>query len=519
MQAPRKALQLVVAAAVALLLIGCAARTVKPPDPGVVGRAERLVAQGCHDCLLEARELLEPLAATSPDPGTGLTRLFEVQLLLVLRRKELAMDVDLEMERARTLAARLPAHAGADRYLELVEAIPPDRAGTPNPDRRMFPPGIQDLQRYAGDALTWLESQEILPLLNGYLTTAVQCTLVPPRPDATEAPPTDQPPPPPLLAFRRALCNPLRNRPALEQYLSAVPRAVETGLFLARGGMATLATGGSRILPPLEGTYARFADSPAVTYELATITQALGDCRRAVGHYSETLSLRPRHDDARLGRTICWSHLNEPREAIADATVLIEASATNYGDAFYWRAWNRHRLAELDLARADIERAKTLRYASHVLTLAGIIEHDQAELKIARSDLATATQLDGTNCTARWYLGVVEYRAERWLDSAGAFAESAGCYAASASSGEAQRAVMLGRDDLEEDFRTRQIAAFDAAIGEDRNQESASALNAALNYARAGDRVKATEYLDRAAADARRSEKVEELRRILAGRP
>ncbi|MBA2603306.1 MAG: hypothetical protein H0U94_06945, partial [Acidobacteria bacterium] len=63
------------------------------------------------------------------------------------------------------------------------------------------------------------------------------------------------------------------------------------------------------------------------------------------------------------------------------------------------------------------------------------------------------------------------------------------------------------------------IAAFDAAVQEDRNQESASALNAALNYARAGDRVKATEYLDRAAADARRSEKVEELRRILAGRP
>ena len=51
-------------------------------------------------------------------------------------------------------------------------------------------------------------------------------------------------------------------------------------------------------------------------------------------------------------------YLSRNEDAIADATVLIDARASNRSDALYWRAWNHRRGRQLDTARADIEQAR-----------------------------------------------------------------------------------------------------------------------------------------------------------------
>jgi hypothetical protein len=74
---------------------------------------------------------------------------------------------------------------------------------------------------------------------------------------------------------------------------------------------------------------------------------------------------------------------------------------------------------------------------------------------------------------------------------------------------------MVAREGIDEGFRKAQIAGFDAAIAEDSTQKSAADLNAAINYARAGDVPNATLYMKRAANDPERRAAVEDLRQVL----
>jgi hypothetical protein len=127
-----------------------------------------------------------------------------------------------------------------------------------------------------------------------------------------------------------------------------------------------------------------------VTFQLATVTQATGDCRRAEGYFTETLTLRADHEDARLGRAVCRTYLSNTEGAIADATVLIDAATSNRAEAYYWRAWNRRAQKQVEMARSDIDGSRALLYNARVLTLAGMIEHDQAEFDKAKEDLTRA---------------------------------------------------------------------------------------------------------------------------------
>jgi len=150
-----------------------------------------------------------------------------------------------------------------------------------------------------------------------------------------------------------------------------------------------------------------------------------------------------------------------------------------------------------------------------VLTLAGMIEHDQKEFDAAREDLTRASEMDSRECQARWYLGLVGYATERWPESAAGFADSADCYSRLIAETEAKKEEMAKRDDVSDEFRTRQLTGFDAAIAEDSTQRSAADLNAAINYARAGEVEKATTYMKRAWADPERRTTIEDLRQVL----
>jgi tetratricopeptide (TPR) repeat protein len=514
----RRLLSLTVVA-LALMTSACAARR-PAPDPALPGRAATLMREGCYDCLLEARDAYARMDADGRYRDAAL-RLFEVDLLLALRAKELALDASDALDRARALAPRLPPAADAARYIELVAITPSDERGTPKVLRG---PLLEELMRpqFRARSLGWVMNSSLDPVVREYVALAVECV----RPTLGDR---GLPPPgatAPILAYRRAICTVTPDVGLLEQARAEVPRFVEAGLFVARATLFSRSSGAAFSLTAegrpaatslLADALARFPMSPAITYELGVVAQIEGDLRRASERYSETLALAPEHEDARLARSMAHTYLNQPEPAVADATRLIEAGAYNRAEAFYWRAFNSHRRKELRAARADIDQARALDVSSRILTLAGMIEHDQGELPPAAADLTLAARLDSANCVARWYLGVVRHAEEDWMASGAAFADAARCYDGAAMRTERSRAEMAARTDLDESFRARQIAGFDAAIKEDRTQESAAALNAAIGYARGGDRTAAEPYIDQAAKDPARKPMAEDLRQVMRG--
>jgi tetratricopeptide (TPR) repeat protein len=496
----------------------CAARAPRPL-PFDVARFEALIAQGCYDCFLEAREM----AAASAEPASlaALRRQFEVELLLAIREKELAIDPASTLARVDRLASQIGSASqtgtgtAATRLAAIVSELPADSAGTPRLGRTppLIVPGPGAREAYLRDMFSATANAVLSPAGAAYTQLAVRCAIAP---DTVSEPLLETVPAAPLLQYKRATCAGRVDAPRLEAVRKAEPRFVETSLFRGRAAMAEFArTDGSQARAFVEEAHARFPNSPAVTLQLATIAQGTGDCRRAEEYYDETLALSPRHEDARLGRAICRTYQKNPDGAIADATVLVDASTDNRAEAFYWRAWNHRSQKRLDEARADINRARALLYNARVLTLAGMIEHDQQEFDRARDDLTRARDMDSRECQARWYLGLVGYGTEQWDASARGFADAAECYARLIRDTEAQRDALLRREDLSAEYRARQLAGFNAAIAEDSTQKSAADLNAAINFGRAQDMASATTYMKRAWEDPERRSAVEDLRQIL----
>jgi tetratricopeptide (TPR) repeat protein len=480
--------------------LGCSSRKAKvaPPDSGAW--IEEFVRQGCYDCLLDARKAYEPLAARSP---ALLSRVFEIDLLLALREKELSIDPSATLARAEALVPRL-GKIPAGRMLEIVKAIPEDAAG------RRLSPQTKEAAAQLDAMLADVESSPFSADFKSYTKLSLQCGRV-----TTASEPSSPAEAVPLLAYRRAICSSLV-RVELTTVRTAVPRFVEASFFLGRLEVASLfRTDGTLARTLFEQAYARFSNSPAIAVELGTVYQATGECRPAESLFTRALELRPAHEEARLGRTICRTYLSLNEPAVADATVLIDARAGNRADAYYWRAWNRRYLKQIELARADIDQARALRYNARVLTLAGQIEYDQQQFDTARRDLDTARDLDPRECEAPWYLGLVEVAVERWPAGATAFVAAAGCYDALVKESQRFRDEMAARKGVSEAFRSRQLAGFDAAIADDSTRRSASELNAAINYGRAGDLPNATVYMKRAAVDPQRRVAVEDLRQVL----
>lgn len=514
-----------------VLLVSAAAWScaAKSPDAArqaaaLRSQAEAKVLAGCYDCLLEARDIYAGLAVGRNRPPLIL-RLFEVELLLALREKELAMDPSATVARARALMPELPALADGARLIALVDGVPPDGTGVSAADDVAFRRSRADFIARVDDELAWLATEgPVLAPVRQYLSLAIDCSYLRRRRPAGQ--PAREPvmqqiaaDAPALLTYRVGLCDDIkRNR--LERARAVEPRYAEAAYFLARLELATAQkTGGRAARPLLAEAYARFSRSPAVTYLNGNFQQLIGDCKAALRFYDETIALTDGHENARLGRTVCFTFLKAPAEAIAEATHLITIKAFNMSDAYYWRAWNWHSQRQLEPARADIEDAKRLASNNAIHRLAGIIEHDQNDLTAAEKDLVAAKSMTGgsTDCVARWYLGLVEMKRERWTESAAHFEDAMTCYERSAEFSEASLRAMEANTDVDPDFKASQIAGFQAAIQEDRAQQYASAFNAANHYARGGNAAKAKALLEVAAKDPSLAARVAELRRILGG--
>src|SRR5690349_12338268 len=101
--------------AAAVLSVGCgAARARRAADARALAAADAQVLAGCYDCLRDAHTTYERLVAAGAADSVRV-RLFETEVLLALREKELALDATATLERARAVAPRLPASLDAAR--------------------------------------------------------------------------------------------------------------------------------------------------------------------------------------------------------------------------------------------------------------------------------------------------------------------------------------------------------------------------------------------------------------------
>ncbi len=441
-------------------------------------------------------------------------------------------------------ATNCRAAAEAGRYLRLVELVPTDFVGTPRREARDFRAAQEPFEPAVNGELSWLRTSAALrEPVRQYLSLAVDCATLArqnrasplagdPSDPWTGSPRARNLPPdtPPLVAYRAAVCDAVA-RNTLERLKTVVPQFIEINYFLARlEVVAAVALGSSanslnieigasntRAQALLAEALGRFPESASLNYLSGNSSQLAGDCGAAVDFYGKTLAIKSRHEDALLSRTTCLSFLKRHDEAIDTATRMIDLRTDNWGDAYYWRAWNLHAKTQLEPARADVERAKTLAPSGQTLTLAGVIEHDQDALAVAESDLRRAKAMDrqNRNCVAMWYLALVKLKQEQWLDSAGYFEQAMTCYAANVQDDELRLQAMQARTDLDADFKARHVAGLEAALKEDRSQHYAAAFNAANQFAHGGNIDKARLLIEVAAQDPALAEKVGQLRDII----
>jgi len=507
-----------------VLSAACASNPVRPADQVQLGHAATLVREGCYDCLLEARDIYARVGVGRAAPLVA-PRLLEAELLLALRERELALDSTATEARARALAPVLAPSLDVARLLALVDVVPREENGTPRRTRVAWMRSpAQAVLRNIAEELAWLQTSALGEPARGYLALTLYCgQRRGTRPPYPNVPPLADlqvvgPDAPPLMVYRAATCGGL-TIPFLNGLRADAPRFVETAYFLGRASVGMIQQRGNvaETRELVTAAYGRFPASPAVTMLAGRFNQLVGDCAAGLRFYDETLALEPIHEDALLGRTVCLTFLGRRPEAIATATRMIELKTDNVEEAFYWRAWNRWSDKALDDARRDIEAAKAIKSSGEIHTLAGQVEHDQDDLAPAEADLRTARSLSNgqQNCTAAWYLGLVLMKKERWLETAEAFDEARTCYELRVAQSEAGLTRIRANDDLDPEFRDRQIAGFEAAIVEDRSQYHAAAFNAANHFARAGEIEKARSRLEIAAADPALADLVRQLREVI----
>jgi tetratricopeptide (TPR) repeat protein len=527
----RSAAHWVALAATATLSLGCASAQIRKANELALARADARVLEGCYGCLRDARDVYARLATDKHAPKiakgarTIVARLFETEVLLALREKELALDARASLDRARALVPRVSATMEPRRVIDMVDAVLPDGAGTPAKAMDALEERHRPYLQKIEDDLSWVEAAPLTPAVRKYIALSLDCSYATrkrPAGDTVNTLAKRREIPinaPPLVTYRAADCA-KTDTLALKRVLYATPGFHEAGYALAAlNVMFAGETGGEDVKRQLDSAHTNFSTAPGVTYLAGYLGSLLGDCTEANRFYEKTLALEPAHDRAMLQMTICQTNTHLDSAAIATATRFIALETSNIAEGYYWRATNRLRRKELDLARSDIEAAKSRsRNDGNVFTLAGIIEHEQNDLGIAERDLKAARSVfqgDG-NCSAAFYLGSVLSRVERYIEAAASFDSAMVCYDVRV------QAVTLKIDQVRNStkgtaaFRQKRIAFLEEELADRRRRYFTSTYNFASMSARIGNIPRAEELLAIASQAPQLAEQVAKLRELIA---
>jgi tetratricopeptide (TPR) repeat protein len=498
------------AAIVVLLLTACGGG--RRPNLAVQRQiAESAMAEGCYRCLDEAVVRLFGLPpAREPVARANDTLLFRALVLLALREKELGLDAAQHLKQAGLLVSRTTNPAAAREQLKWADLIPGTASGLPrdvaDAERRRLEPVSADIERRFADAATMTDPLDVY--LNVSLACAPLFRIRTPDPAVVAAPAATHP----IVQWRLAICG-LKQEDALRTFADAHPRYVEADYWRGRYRSADVGNPASRreARERMQAALREFPGSLAIAFELAGVVRVTS-FRDALPLYERVTRAQPRHGEAWLGQGICLTYLERPREAIEALSHVVDLGRWFVGDGYYWRAWNRHTLGELDTAWTDSESARTTLYGTDVFALSGRIAFDRKELDVARPLLEKAIELSALNCGAAWYLGLTHSTQERWLDGGQAFERAETCYRADIQRIRDELQQQTPAGDPDDATPADRKAKADAAILVAERQAALAAYNAAFNFVRGGEPARSRPLLDRAVQHADVSERARELR-------
>jgi tetratricopeptide (TPR) repeat protein len=178
--------------------------------------------------------------------------------------------------------------------------------------------------------------------------------------------------------------------------------------------------------------------------------------------------------------------------------MMIDLGTWHLGDAYYWRAWNRYSLKELDPAWDDVERAISLQRNTSVYTLAGFIAWARQELDTAVDRFDLAFKMDRTNCEAIWSESLVHIDRQAWPSAAPKFSAAMSCFIASAAQARADSAA-IEKATYAEALKLKRLAAAEKRVETAEHRKAQSAYNAANIYLRLGEKNPALNHADVAA--------------------
>jgi tetratricopeptide (TPR) repeat protein len=405
--------------ALTITATACAARTIPPSSPPQAfdDAADRLIRQGCYRCLEQAYEGAQSRGARM--------QAFEAAALLTLRSKELGLPSEMWLERARDLAG---ADTTLSLYLEVVDAIPPDRLS----ENREALFDVRRRNRVRGSFEMWrerLRDGSASDAFRGYLEVSLICAFgtLKETPDSF----SDAPEPvtlTPLFQYALGNCDATLG-PRLSALRTADPDFVDADYPLGRYALEDpVNPDAEESLERFESASRAFPRSPAITTRIGNLYRLWEDWTPALVAFDAALAVAPNHPEATIGRAVSLSQLERSEEAIETATRLIDGGQWLLGEAYYWRAWNHLRLNNFQLARADADRARTLMSNAAVLVLSGVIEWRLGRLESAEKDFEGALAIDLGECEAAFNLGVVRDQLKKLPEALAAFKQAGQCY-------------------------------------------------------------------------------------------
>jgi tetratricopeptide (TPR) repeat protein len=503
--------------AVALTISACAPK--RPPAVAAVPAptptkrlesADRLVRDGCLDCLLAAYgeyDLLRAFPAAKDAATAGAVR---SAALVSMRQRELGMVDDGYLQRARALLAGAPTlPAWMTTLLDVVDVLPSMAGGitrTPTSDIDLDRSRILRTNREA-----WTTRlRELAPVdeLAAYVWLGFTCGATETR-DLT----IDQLFEPAstfrdtaLIGFKRGLCRRI-DPAALDALRQHDPRFAEVPYYL---GLHAL---GERKLDEadrrFEEAYAWHTQWPTVTQSIANVAMTSEEFERALTFYNRTLEMEPHAVDALLGKTRALTYLARNVEAIDTADQLI-ADRWFVGDARYWRAMNEAELEQYEEGWVDIEAATKLLINADVPKLAGLIAYHRQQLEVSRDRFALARTRNQNDCETQFYLGVVHAEMRSWQPTADVLVNAAACLAAN-EIGYFKEIAAIQESDDPPARKAAKIARREIYIAKGRRQQATSWFDIAVAYFNLSRKSEARQYAEKVVDDEQFADRAREL--------
>ena len=336
--------------------------------------ADDLVRAGCLDCLIDAFREYDALrsmpalptgAEAAPGSGAGAVR---AAALIALRERELGMIDEGYLDRARAiLSGNAALQSTYGLVLDIIDAG--SRRLEACPSRRPRPGSAASSRIEPHGSISFGRTPTRTRCLpgHGFGSAARRARIARTGTPTGSSRPSSDSKPRPWPFYQVFVCNGA-DRAAIESLQTQDPRFRETDYWLGMIELGATSPAGMIQLTnarvdlaqqDLARAYAWHPAWPTLMTSLGGLYMTAEDFDSALALYDRQLVLIPGFPDGLLGRVRALSYLGRYEDAIAGATELLQAQASQ-GEAYYWRAWNQLRVPRLEAAWADVQQAERL---------------------------------------------------------------------------------------------------------------------------------------------------------------